>query len=207
MRIQEYKYNPQTFEFDAYRLLKEKTVADENLRSEEQKIKKDLNNYSLSYFQAYLEYMRTDNEHMGSFLGYLKNEYEMLITEKKNHIKDIDFTKRLEKHINQAEEAFNAYYKIYERLKRNEKTLEEEIKSFKENNIDDSMLNLYMLQLKLMKIDNIHFTVHNAAEEYRSKFGFYFVEECLALRNNGKEYETYQSRMQKIVNGENEPNM
>ena len=77
MRIDNYKYNEQTFEKEAYQLLQKRDIADNNLKRQERLLKKDVRNISLDYYKAYLNYMHQSNEHMASFLAYLKHEYEM----------------------------------------------------------------------------------------------------------------------------------
>lgn len=204
MKIQNYKYNEKTFEKEAYELMKKRAVADEELTKQEKKAKKDVNNLSLSYYKAYLNYMHQDNQHMGSFLAYLKHEYEMLKKETISHCDDGVTLKKLNDLTAKIEKSFDFYYQLYNCLKTGEFEFREAIKSFEDQKFRENCENLMSLHMLLSGLTQQDLKVHNIAENYRDQVAFPLVEECLRTRNNGLEFETYQERAEKIFE-ENEP--
>ena len=198
MKITDYKYNPEGFEKHAYNTLKRKEIADEKLRKEEYKVNQHIWNLSLKYYEAYLDYMNTDIEHMGSFLGYIKHEYEMMKKTKPLFFNDDNMTLKLDAQIDKCVEVFEFYSTLYLELKNIAAELNEAIESFKENKFREDMFNLMALHQILAKIDGTYLILQGSAEEYRDLVGFKFVEDCLALRNTGIKFETYKQRSDKI---------
>ena len=112
MKIENYKYNEQTFEKDAYELMLKREEADKNLKLQEKLIKKNVNNVSLSYYKAYLNYMHDSNEHTKSFLAFLKHEYEMLRRTAVLFFNDDEMLKELNELIQKTKTAFKFYIRV-----------------------------------------------------------------------------------------------
>ena len=199
MKIQNYKYNAETFEQEAYELMKKRADADKELTKQEKIAKKDVNNLSLSYYKAYLNYMHQDNQHMGSFLAYIKHEFEMTRRTIPLFFNNDEVTLTLQDNVNKTQQAFDFYSKIYEDLKKLEFELKEAIQSFQDQKFEEDAMNLFSLQLIMMKLNDSYLILQNTAEMYRENFGFPLVEKCLADRNVGLEFETYSQRSEKIV--------
>ena len=205
MNIRNYKYNPETFEEEAYKALLKREEAEKKLTIEEKKTKKNIKNLSLNYYKAFLEYMHADNEHMATFLAYLKHEHEMLQRTQLLFFNNEELSQRFYKKIRTAEDMFNAYMSSYENLKEAEYELKEAIQSFERQMFNEDLVNLMSLHAVLAKVQRGYIFLQNTTEQYRNTFGFPFVEECLALRNIGLEYETYEERAKKLVEGNSEP--
>ena len=199
MKIERYKYNPETFEKQAYELMLVRDEKDKRLKQEEKKVSKNINMLNLNYYHAYLDYMHSDSEHMASFLAYIKHEYEMMIRTKPLFFNNDEMITALDEHIVKAGKMFELYYDMYENLKNAEYELKEGIQSFEEQKFKQDLPNLMTLHALLERMDSFYLITYTLAEEYRTNFGFPFVEECLKLRNTGIKFETYQERAKKIV--------
>ena len=199
MKIQNYKYNEESFEKEVYDLLKKRDVADKELTKQEKITQKDIKQLSLSYYKAYLNYMHYDNLHMGSFLAYLKHEYEKLKKATVSHFNDDIMLEKLNELINKTEQAFDFYYQLYNCLKVGEFELKEAIKSFEDQKFREDCGNMMSLHFLLSGLTQQDLRVHNIAENYREQVAFPLVEECLKVRNRGMNFETYAQRAEKII--------
>ena len=205
MKIENYKYNKESFEQEGYELLIKFDEANDRLKKQEGFIKKDVNNMSLSYFKAYLNYMRAGNEHMASFMPYLKHEYEMLNVLMNTNGNDSEIRNQANMLIDKIKTAFDFYGDLHKQLKEIEFDLKEAIESFESNKFKEDLLNLFTLQTLLQKLSIKDYIINKNAELYREQFAFPLVEECLKFRNKGKKFETYQERSKKIVEEQSEP--
>jgi len=204
MRIDNYKYNEQTFEKEAYQLLQKRDIADNNLKRQERLLKKDVRNISLDYYKAYLNYMHQSNEHMASFLAYLKHEYEMSRRTTILFFNDEEMLNALNNNIEKLKKSFKFYCELYDNLKQIEFELKETIDSFEANKFKEDAINLLTIHSVLEKLSTQDLIVQNTAELYRDRIAFPLIEESLKTRNKGLKFETYAERAKKIVE-ESEP--
>lgn len=199
MKIANYKYNENNFEYDAYQKMLRRNKASEELTRQEKIAKKDPINISLAYYKAYLNYMHEDNEHMGSFLGYIKHEHEMAKKEIVLCSEKGEESEKFNSIVETLEKAFDFYYKLYDCLKRGEFELKEAIESFENQKFKQDCMNLFSLHMLLSGLTQQDVRIHNVAENYREQVAFPLVEESLRVRNKGLKFKTYQERAENIV--------
>lgn len=182
MKIKDYKYDIKGFQQASIEALKARDEASKKL-TEVEKAQKGLALPTMEYYNAYLEYMTTDNAHMKSYLDYIKYYYDAMTHygKEQHNIMCGVMAQRLEK-------CFDAYYELYEKLSKAENAFRQSIK-----NTEATVSNLtevqrvYLLHASLMNSDSIHFNVHAQVEDLRSSLISPLLERCdLLIPENAK---------------------
>ncbi len=179
MNIQDYVVSENYIE-EAEASLKRYEKASANLTSIEKSIRAG-GEIGINYYKAYLEYIVADNEHMVSFLNFIKCAYDTCQYEKKLSLLNHAKVEKLSNAQSLLDAAFNKYYSYYEDLKILDNELEREIDKYK--NIDFSVHHLELMRLHgfLAKIDQKHMIKANEIESYRNKELLPLIEHCEEL--------------------------
>ena len=173
MKIKDYKYDLKNFQKNAIDALKARDDASEKLTKIEKSRKRN-QLPSMDYYNAYLEYMATDNAHMKTYLDYIKYYHDAMTyySKEKNSV-------ACETLANKLEGCFDIYYELYEKLIKSENALRQSIKDseVRVSNLSE-MQRVYLLHSCLMNSDRVHFQVHSEVEMIRESMIAPILEKC-----------------------------
>lgn len=175
MKIEEYVLD-ENFDKNAQESLKRFEQASENLSKIEKEIFIGVRNIDVSYYEAYYNYIKADDDHMITFLNFIKICYKNA----ENGIKLCFYDKRkseiFENLKNKSEDAFNKYVEYHERLSRVTNNLRVKLDQHSVGELHETdMINL---QIFLMSIDSMHTQIANDAEKYRNEEIMPLLQSC-----------------------------
>ena len=182
MKIEEYILD-ENFEQNAQQTLKNFEQASSRLTYFEEAIKSKQRGVDIHYYKAYYDYIKADDEHMKTFLHFIKICYDnckmgknmMFISKSK-----VEYFGDIQK---RTEAAFDKYYKYYTKLSDMTKKLNEEIKKYNPEDIKKNWFVQFKLQVFVMAVDESHASLANEIEAYRNNEILPILKECDDLFN------------------------
>jgi len=166
MKIENYIVS-ENFEELAVNSLHKRDKASKVLTDVENAIRQGIKTVDIEYYEAYLDYMVTDNEHMKTFLDYLKVAYDNFNIGK--NIVSINKRREVEDLQLQTKNAFDEYYKYYEILSLNQEILKVAVGQYQSVDFSKTPFALLELHKVLEECDRTHITVHTLVENLRDK--------------------------------------
>lgn len=128
--------------------------------------KKEINS---EYYNAYLDYIKADDEHMKTFLYFFKNAYDMCEKEKLYALPIGNRMEALKDMQKKLSDTFDTYYAAYLYLSDLNKKLEKQILEVGNVSIKENPVKVAELHGFLMVIDAMHTTKANEVEKFRNE--------------------------------------
>ena len=176
MNIKDYEYDQENFHNQALVALQKKEEADSKLIEIEEK-QKASGSLSMDYYNAYLDYMTTDNAHMKTCLDYIKYYYDAM-----NFYGTGSINPSYKALADEAETLFDRYARYYKKLSKAESSYRQTLAQAEASTL---MLNenqkYALIHMGLMECDRVHLEVHTIVENFRTKKVFPFFEKCEML--------------------------
>lgn len=191
MKIQEYFVTS-----DYLEIIKAKQeafkAASERLTLIEQAIMSGSKQVDMDYHNAFYDYMRADDEHMKTFLCFLKISYDNMVEKKKTIIFPESDKEKCDYLQKQVEESFNKYYEYYSQLNNITNRYKKEIDKFCSINLSKVPFTQIYLQTVLMGVDQQHASLANKVEQYRNDVLLPLIADCENMLDGNTNNESYE---------------